>query len=130
MKPIGHFSGKDIETQYNDRSAFMTRNKSVASDTDMALKTITFGQRHRSINYRLNPMVSIGMNKTSTTSFKNDPSGCNLPGKPRAFPTVGSKVGMYIGGYTSSVKSGVAPRTLAMLRTARTAEEMQGDMAI
>ena len=54
----------------------------------------------------------------------------SLQRKKNIFPNVQSKVGAYIGGFSTVVTSGKSPRKIAELRNAKTAEEIQGDMSI
>jgi hypothetical protein len=57
MSPIGHFSGKDIESKFLVSPYLSPTNRNKAS-SELANKTQhqKFGQRHKSINYQLEPM--------------------------------------------------------------------------
>ena len=57
MKPIGHFSGKDMVSNVLTNPYFGTRNRSMAASSDIANQTQIFGLRHKSINYKLDPMA-------------------------------------------------------------------------
>jgi len=104
LKPIGHFSGKDIETNVLNNPYFNVRNRS--SCIDIAHKTQIFGLRNKSINLNMDAMAL----QTSSLDSTVAGSTLNVLSPHKMHKT-------FLGGHARSTRNGVSFRQLASLRS-------------